>query len=274
MLSSSLGMLATATRTILESLDRLPNADNRTKVAIIGFDTALHFSCIPPGSADFSMLVMSDLDDVFLPKPNDLLVNLTEARAGLEALLGRFSDMFAETHSVGSALGPALQAGFKLISSMGGKLVVCTASLPTLGTGSLKNREDPKILGTTKVTTVLSAPYRVALTSRRAVRNPVCYRQLIRSIRRSPSNAQGARYPWICSFSAHRIRMLPLSVGSPVPLAVESSYPTVSFQVASLIIRRAILSSTQPLTPQDQKMQSNLRTSSAKCSPVPFVWKP
>lgn len=41
------GMLATATRTILESLDRLPNADNRTKVAIIGFDTALHFFCVP-----------------------------------------------------------------------------------------------------------------------------------------------------------------------------------------------------------------------------------
>ena len=63
------------------------------------------------------MLVVSDLDEVYLPKPNDLLVSLTEARAGIEALLGRLSDMFQESHSVGSALGSALQAGFKLIVS-------------------------------------------------------------------------------------------------------------------------------------------------------------
>ena len=61
------------------------------------------------------MLVVSDLDDVFLPKPADILVNLTEARASIESLLGRLSDMFKESHTVGSAMGPALQAGFKLI---------------------------------------------------------------------------------------------------------------------------------------------------------------
>ncbi|KAG8957755.1 COPII subunit [Tulasnella sp. 419] len=151
------GMLATATRTILESLERLPNADDRTKVAIIGFDVALYFFCIPPGSSESSMLVVSDLDDVFLPKPSDLLVNLTEARAGLEALLGRLSDMFNDTHHVGSALGPALQAGFKLVSALGGKIIVCSASLPTLGQGALKNREDPKILGTPKESSLLQA---------------------------------------------------------------------------------------------------------------------
>lgn len=41
-----LGMVATATRTILESLDRLPNRDDRTKISIICFDTALHFFSI------------------------------------------------------------------------------------------------------------------------------------------------------------------------------------------------------------------------------------
>ncbi len=63
------------------------------------------------------MLVMSDVDDVFLPKPNDLLVNLSECRGALESLLSRLNDMFAENHTVGSALGPALQSGFKLIVS-------------------------------------------------------------------------------------------------------------------------------------------------------------
>lgn len=61
------------------------------------------------------MLVVSDIDDVFLPKPTDLLINLQEGRQALEALLGRLSDMFQDNHTVGSALGPALQAGFQLM---------------------------------------------------------------------------------------------------------------------------------------------------------------
>ncbi len=45
----------------------------------------------------------------------NLLVNLAEARASLEALLGRINDMFQDNSIIGSAMGPALQAGFKLM---------------------------------------------------------------------------------------------------------------------------------------------------------------
>ena len=61
------------------------------------------------------MLVVSDIDDVFLPKPSDLLVNIGESRASLEALLGRIGEIFQDNSIIGSALGPALQAGFKLM---------------------------------------------------------------------------------------------------------------------------------------------------------------
>jgi protein transport protein SEC24 len=125
-------MVATATRTILENLDRLPDEESRTKVAIICYDVSLYFfsiavSALPigsqpisyfalqPGSTDSSMLVVSDVDDVFLPKPTDLLVNLVENRAALEQLLGRIPEMFQENTIIGSALGPALQAGFKMM---------------------------------------------------------------------------------------------------------------------------------------------------------------
>lgn len=61
------------------------------------------------------MLVVSDIDDIFLPKPTDLLVNLAECRASLEGLLGRLGDMFQDNSIVGSAMGSALQAAFKLM---------------------------------------------------------------------------------------------------------------------------------------------------------------
>jgi len=41
------GMVATATRTILENLDRIPNEDNRTKIAIICYDVSLYFFSLP-----------------------------------------------------------------------------------------------------------------------------------------------------------------------------------------------------------------------------------
>lgn len=40
-------MVATATRALLENLDRIPNEDQRTKVAIIAFDTSLYFFSMP-----------------------------------------------------------------------------------------------------------------------------------------------------------------------------------------------------------------------------------
>jgi protein transport protein SEC24 len=68
-----------------------------------------------------------DLDDIYLPRPTDLLVNLTEAKASVENLLGRFPELFADNTTIGSALGPALQAAFKMIVS--GFLVCCAQCL-------------------------------------------------------------------------------------------------------------------------------------------------
>jgi protein transport protein SEC24 len=61
------------------------------------------------------MLVVSDVDDVFLPKPNDLLLSLTEQRAQIEGLINRLPTMFSENYTVGNALGPALQAASKMM---------------------------------------------------------------------------------------------------------------------------------------------------------------
>ena len=63
------GMVATATRTIMESLDRIPNEDARTKVAVIAFDTSLYFFSLPvshPAAHVYIMvergLVVADAD--------------------------------------------------------------------------------------------------------------------------------------------------------------------------------------------------------------------
>ncbi|KAM1626594.1 hypothetical protein ACFXTN_013579 [Malus domestica] len=54
------------------------------------------------------MMVVSNLDDVFVPLPDDLLVNLSESRSVVES-------MFQDNVNVESAFGPALKASLMLM---------------------------------------------------------------------------------------------------------------------------------------------------------------
>ncbi|KAF9900060.1 COPII subunit [Linnemannia zychae] len=151
------GMVATAATTILESLDRIPNDEGRTKIGIITVDSSIHFYNLKSPSGEPQMMVVSDLEEAFLPQPQDLLCNLSECRPVLEALLNRMSDMFKDTQNVGNALGPALNSAYKLVSPIGGKILCLQASLPNLEVGALKMREDPKLLGTAKESNLLQS---------------------------------------------------------------------------------------------------------------------
>ncbi|KAJ2765280.1 COPII subunit, partial [Coemansia nantahalensis] len=142
-------------QTILASLDRIPNIDGRTRVAFIAVDAALHFFQVRPGSAEPQQLVVSDYDEVFLPSPTDLLLNLSECRAGIESLLARFEGMFQTNHSVGNALCPAIQAAQKMLGTLGGKIIALLASPPTVGEGKVEIRPEGKDLGTPRESDLL-----------------------------------------------------------------------------------------------------------------------
>jgi hypothetical protein len=61
------------------------------------------------------MMVVADLDDVFLPLPDDLLVNLVDSRHVVESFLDSLPSMFQDNVNVESALGPALKAAFMVM---------------------------------------------------------------------------------------------------------------------------------------------------------------
>jgi protein transport protein SEC24 len=152
------GLLATSARTILDSLNRIPNADRRTRVGFMAVDSSLHYFSIPKDgeeNGETNMLVVSDLDEPFLPVPQELLVPLSECRANIEEFLGKLPAMFQHNQNNNSCMGSALRAGHKLISPLGGKIVVLSASLPNVGYGKLEMREDKKLLGTAKESSLL-----------------------------------------------------------------------------------------------------------------------
>lgn len=66
-------------------------------------------------------------------------------------LLNSLPGMFTHTRETQSALGPALQAAYKLMSPTGGRVSVFQTQLPTLGAGHLQSREDPNLRSSIKV---------------------------------------------------------------------------------------------------------------------------
>ncbi|PSN64553.1 protein transport protein Sec24 [Corynespora cassiicola Philippines] len=147
------GLVGTASRVISDSLARIPNADGRTRVGFLAFDSSLHYFSIPRDGSennDPSMLVISDLDEPFLPVPDNLLTVLSESMANVQNFLEKLPAMFQDNPRSSSALGSALRAAHKLISPIGGKITVLSASLPNIGYGKLEARENKSLLGTAK----------------------------------------------------------------------------------------------------------------------------
>uniref|UniRef100_A0A8C6KJV6 SEC24 homolog B, COPII coat complex component n=1 Tax=Nothobranchius furzeri TaxID=105023 RepID=A0A8C6KJV6_NOTFU len=134
---------------LLENLDKMPG-DARTRVGFLTFDSTIHFYNLREGLSQPQMLVVSDIDDIFIPSHDSLMVNLKESKELVKELLTSLPAMFSQTRETHSALGPALQAAFKLMSPTGGRVTVFQTQLPTLGAGKLQSREDPNQRSGTK----------------------------------------------------------------------------------------------------------------------------
>ncbi|XP_071503728.1 protein transport protein Sec24C-like [Diadema antillarum] len=153
-------LLCQELKTLLDQLPREHGAqESSIRVGFVTYDTTLHFYNVNSALAQPQMLVVSDINDVFMPLLDGFLVQLSESRAVIESLLDQIPEMFAETRETESMLGPVVQAGLEALKAAdaSGKLLIFHSSLAILeGPGKLKNRDDRKLLGTDKEKTVLS----------------------------------------------------------------------------------------------------------------------
>ncbi|XP_068650337.1 protein transport protein SEC24 A-like [Aristolochia californica] len=144
------GMLEVVARTIKASLDELPGFP-RTQIGFITYDSTLHFYNMKSSLTQPQMMVVSDLDDIFVPLPDDLLVNLSESRSVVDAFLDSLPSLFQDNVNIESAFGPALKASFMVMGQLGGKLMIFQSTLPSIGVGRLKLRgDDIRVYGTDK----------------------------------------------------------------------------------------------------------------------------
>lgn len=129
------------------------------RVGFVTYHRQVHFYNLHPSLTQPQMLVVSDINDMFVPLVDGFLVKITESADLIDSLLDQIPRMFAESRETETLLGPVIEAGLDALQSAerAGKLFIFQSTLPILkAPGSLSNREDRSALGTEKEKTVLS----------------------------------------------------------------------------------------------------------------------
>ena len=134
------GYLQSFCETMLENLDKIPG-DSRTQIGFITYNSSLHFYNLSDSLSQPKMMIYPDLEDLILPLPDSLMVNLNENKDSIIMFLQSLPSMFADTYETDSALGTALNAGFQLLKQTGGRMTIMQTCLPNSGVGSLKSRD-------------------------------------------------------------------------------------------------------------------------------------
>ncbi|KAJ6487756.1 sec24-related protein [Mycena sanguinolenta] len=106
-----------------------------SELAIITFDLTLHFHDL---SSDLMpMLVVSDIDEVFLPLRSGLFVKPAERQTAIEKLLMAIPERFAEMAYVEAALGSVIRASLAALAGRGGHVVIFQSTMPRVGIAAL-----------------------------------------------------------------------------------------------------------------------------------------
>lgn len=145
---------------VLVNLPKEAGADkSEIRVGFVTYHKELHFYNVKSSLAQPQMMVVSDLEDMFVPLVDGFLVKLSESEAVIDSLLAQIPTLFADCKETETVLGPVIQAGLDALKSSDrcGRLYIFHTSLPTAeAPGKLKNRDDRKLLGTEKEKTILT----------------------------------------------------------------------------------------------------------------------
>lgn len=151
------GFLKGVCKGILDALyDTSDNSEDETarripegsKVGIVTYNKEVQFYNLSAQLDQAQMMVMTDLNEPFVPLSEGLFVDPYESKDVITSLLNQIPTIFSHARSPEPALFPALNAALSALEATGGKVLASISSLPTWGPGALNIRDDPKIHGT------------------------------------------------------------------------------------------------------------------------------
>ncbi|GES58303.1 Sec23/Sec24 family protein [Aspergillus terreus] len=119
-----------------------------SKIGIVTYNREVQFYNLSPQLDRAQMMVMTDLQEPFVPLSEGLFVDPYESKDTITSLLHQIPTIFAHARSPDPALFPALNAALSALQPTGGKVIASICSLPQWGPGALYIRDDPKAHGT------------------------------------------------------------------------------------------------------------------------------
>ncbi|XP_066931581.1 protein transport protein Sec24A-like isoform X1 [Clytia hemisphaerica] len=138
------GYLRNVCKIIANNLDNLPG-DSRTMIGFVTFNSSVQFYSLKANQSQPQMHVVSDVDDIYLPVPDGLLVNIKENKEMILQLLESLPTSFDKEIDTKCATGAAMLGAKKLVTSVGGRITVFQSCLPNVGPGKLTLRESSNI---------------------------------------------------------------------------------------------------------------------------------
>ena len=144
------GMLDVACATIRDLISgkKLPGGD-RCQIGIMTFDTSIHFYNLSASLRNPQMIVVNDFEEMFVPIAEEVMVPLTDNEAAVLSLLDSLPTMNRSNKAAESCLGSAVKAASLAMKHVGGKLIICASTIPSLGDLGLTSRKDnSKLLNT------------------------------------------------------------------------------------------------------------------------------
>lgn len=157
--SGMVQLLCSQMKDILKLLPKEEGAEkSNMRVGFVTYNNTVHFYNVKGCLAQPQMLVVGDVNEMFMPLLDGFLVDPVESEAVIDSLMEQIPQMFADTRETETILAPVIQAGIEALkaSECAGKLLIFHTSLPTAeAPGKLKNRDDRKMLGTDKEKSVL-----------------------------------------------------------------------------------------------------------------------
>ncbi|KAG6330739.1 hypothetical protein ID866_8350 [Astraeus odoratus] len=124
-------------------------------VGILTFDQTLHFYNLSPNLSQASLIVLADLEEVFVPLRDGMFVDPYESRTTIEGLLSALWERHNTTTTRVACLGAALIGGLAALAGHGGHVVVFQSTMPTIGPGALEPLiDESQMYGTEKERTL------------------------------------------------------------------------------------------------------------------------
>ena len=100
----------------------------RTTIGFITYDSSIHVYTLNPALKSAQMIVLSDLEELLLPVPEDILANLMESKSVIQGLLNSIPSMFENTTNNGSCLTQSLELATKILKNFGGRIYIMQSS--------------------------------------------------------------------------------------------------------------------------------------------------